>query len=104
MHQGEIALGPGKADLLAAIQVHGSISKGAKSMGMSYMRAWTLVKIMNRVFQEPLIEVERGGARGGAARLTSTGHEVLELYTKLVEESREACQKTWAELQKRLKE
>ena len=104
LHKEEIAFGPGKADLLAAIQSHGSISKGAKSLGMSYMRAWTLVKVMNQAFQEPLIEMERGGAKGGAARLTPLGQKVLELYKDLVEASRTASQKTWSELQKLLKD
>ena len=35
----EIAFGPGKADLLEAIQRTGSISQAAKSMNMSYRRA-----------------------------------------------------------------
>jgi molybdate transport system regulatory protein len=103
MHKGEIAMGPGKADLLAAIRAHGSISKGAKLLGMSYMRAWTLVRIMNRTFRAPLVEKERGGLTGGAARLTSLGLEVLKLYADLVDESRIACRKSWAALQKQLK-
>lgn len=103
MHKGEIALGPGKADLLAAIQEHGSISKGAKSLGMSYMRAWTLVRVMNRTFRGPLVEKERGGATGGVARLTPLGKEVLAIYSDLVEESRAACRKSWTKLQTRLK-
>ncbi len=103
MHRGEIALGPGKIDLLTAIQTHGSISKGAKSLGMSYMRAWTLVKVMNEAFRAPLVERERGGSQGGTARLTPLGQEILELYRKLVEECHLATQETWSELERRLK-
>jgi molybdate transport system regulatory protein len=102
-HQGEIALGPGKADLLAAIEVHGSIAKGAKNLGMSYMRAWTLVKIMNDSFRQPLVEVDRGGAHGGAAHLTSLGQEALALYRIMVEQSEKAARKTWLRLRRRLK-
>jgi len=102
-HQGEIALGPGKADLLVAIEAQGSIAKGAKTLGMSYMRAWTLVKIMNHSFREPLVEMDRGGARGGTARLTPLGREVLNLYRTMIEQSEKATLKTWARLRRRLK-
>ena len=44
----EIAIGPGKAELLAAIAETGSISASAKRLGMSYRRAWLLVDTMNR--------------------------------------------------------
>jgi molybdate transport system regulatory protein len=103
LHRGEIALGPGKAELLTAIQMHGSISAGAKSMDMSYMRAWTLVKVMNRSFRQPLVEVERGGVKGGAARLTTLGGEVLELYFLLLKQSEEASRVTCAKLRGCLK-
>jgi len=102
-HQGEIALGPGKADLLAAIEIHGSIARGAKSLAMSYMRAWTLVKIMNDSFRDPVVEVDRGGARGGAAHLTPLGQEVLTLYRTLISQSEKATHTTWARLRRRLK-
>ena len=101
-HRGEIALGPGKADLLAAIEVNGSIAKSARSLGMSYMRAWTLVKIMNGTFREPLVERDRGGAAGGTARLTPFGREVLALYRTLIEQSEKASRSTWARLRRRL--
>jgi molybdate transport system regulatory protein len=99
MHKGEIAFGPGKAELLTAIQKHGSIAKGAKSLGMSYMRAWTLVKVMNKSFRKPLIEMERGGTEGGATRLTPLGLDVLRLYSELVAQSRTSVQPIWDELQ-----
>ena len=38
----DIALGPGKMQLLAAIAAAGSISGGAREMRMSYRRAWLL--------------------------------------------------------------
>jgi molybdate transport system regulatory protein len=102
MHRGTIALGPGKIDLLRAIEAHESISKAAKSLGMSYMRAWTLVKIMNAVFREPLVELKRGGAQGGKAQVTDLGRVVLELYSDLVEKCQAASQETWIDVQKRL--
>jgi molybdate transport system regulatory protein len=43
----EIALGPGKAELLALVEETGSINEAAHRMGMSYMRAWSLIKTMN---------------------------------------------------------
>ncbi len=103
LHRDVIALGPGKIDLLLAIETHGSISKSAKSLDMSYMRAWTLVKVMNKAFQQPLVEMERGGSTGGAARLTALGRKVLELYSNLVEKCRLASQAGWADLQKHLR-
>ena len=75
-----IAIGPGKADLLDAIAVSGSISAAAKRMGMSYRRAWLLVDTMNSCFQGPLVASARGGSGGGGARLTPLGQEVLARY------------------------
>ena len=75
-----IAVGPGKADLLAAIAAEGSISAAARAMGMSYRRAWLLVDELNRVFVGPIVARETGGRRGGGASLTALGQEVLQRY------------------------
>ena len=75
-----IAIGPGKADLLAAIAATGSISAAGRRMAMSYRRAWLLVSTMNRCFRSPLVETAKGGARHGGARLTPAGAKVLSLY------------------------
>ncbi|NMY53049.1 LysR family transcriptional regulator [Pseudomonas sp. WS 5011] len=77
-HLGEdIAIGPGKIDLLEAIQRRGSISGTARELGMSYRRAWLLVETMNRSFREPLVISLVGGRHGGGARLSNTGEQVL---------------------------
>lgn len=79
----EIAFGPGKADLLIAIQSTGSISAAGKHLGMSYRRAWLLVDAMNRCFQQPLVETATGGSQGGGTRLTPLGLEIMERYQQL---------------------
>ncbi len=79
----EIAMGPGKADLLDAIAAHGSISAAGRALGMSYRRAWLLVDTMNRCWAEPLVETAAGGSRGGGAQVTEAARAVLAGYRRL---------------------
>ncbi|MBB5392991.1 MULTISPECIES: winged helix-turn-helix domain-containing protein [unclassified Herbaspirillum] len=78
-----IAFGPGKADLLQAIERTGSISGAAREMDMSYRRAWLLVEEMNRCFSSTLVTTATGGARGGGAAVTGLGREVLARYQRM---------------------
>ena len=96
-----IALGPGKADLLEAIDRTGSISAGARAMGMSYRRAWLLVDTMNRFFFRPLVATSKW--RGEGASLTPEGKRVLRLYRGLESRSMTAGRAVLAELRKLLK-
>lgn len=77
---GVIAMGPGKAALLEAIESNGSISAAARSLGMSYRRAWQLVDAMNHCFVEPMVKAATGGEGGGGAVVTPFGHAVLAKY------------------------
>lgn len=79
----EIAMGPGKAALLEAIERTGSISAAGRDLGLSYRRAWLLADVMNRCWVEPLILTAKGGSHGGGARLSPLGHEVLASYRDL---------------------
>lgn len=79
----EIAMGPGKADLLDAIRAQGSISGAGRAMGMSYRRAWLLVDAMNRCWKRPLVETSPGSTHGGGARVTPFGEDVLTHYRAL---------------------
>jgi len=95
---GEIALGPGKADLLEAIRRTGKLRTAAEELGMSYMRAWKLARTMNRRFREPLIAYSRGGKSHGGASLTKTGERVLALYRQMERASLEASTASWRRL------
>lgn len=77
-----IAVGPGKVDLLVAIARTGSITSAAKALGMSYRRAWLLVDTMNRCFKSPVVDAEAGGRRGGGTALTPLGALVVRRYRR----------------------
>ena len=76
----EVALGPGKADLLEAIDAQGTLTAAGRALGMSYKRAWSLVETMNRCFESPLVETCKGGTERGGSSLTPLGHSVLRHY------------------------
>lgn len=96
----EVALGPGKAELLAAIDRSGSISGAARELEMSYRRAWLLAETMNRCFRQPLVATT--SFRRGGASLTVEGKEVLALYRQAEDASRAAASDTLRELEARL--
>jgi molybdate transport system regulatory protein len=80
----DIALGPGKADLLDYIVETGSIAAAGRRMSMSYRRAWLLIDEMNRVFKSPVVATAKGGkGGGGSAVLTDIGREVLARYRSM---------------------
>lgn len=95
---GTIVLGPGKADLLEAIDRTGSIRAAAGELGMSYMRAWTLVRTMNAACRSPLVEKERGGTERGGAQLTDRGRTVLRLYRQIEEKAARSVDPLWKKL------
>ena len=98
-----VAIGPGKADLLQAIDETASISAAASRFGMSYKRGWTLVQEMNAAFAKPLVETEKGGAGGGGgARLTSLGRRILSRYREMEADANRAIEAGIADLRKHL--
>lgn len=93
LNDGMIAFGPGKADLLEAIQRNGSISAAAREMQMSYRQAWLLADAMNRCFRAPLIETDRGGASRGGAQVTPLGKKILSRYRRMQRSIEKAADK-----------
>jgi len=78
------AMGPGKAELLEKIDACGSISSAARQMHMSYRKAWELVDVMNKCFNQPLVISSSGGLHGGGAQLTDFGRFILKSYRDLI--------------------
>ena len=78
-------LGEGRIVLLQAIEKHGSISKAARSMKMSYVKAWKLVESMNNVSDRPFVIRKSGGKGGGGTTLTSDGKKAIAFYNTVNE-------------------
>lgn len=97
-----VALGPGKADLLAAVRETGSIAAAGRRLGMSYQRAHDLVSALNADFAAPLVEAVAGGTGGGGARLSPLGEEVLAAYREIEAEALRATAARRAWLSARL--
>jgi molybdate transport system regulatory protein len=77
------SLGPGKILLLEAIRDSGSLSQGARDIGMSYRRAWLLVESLRESFREPVTVASTGGKTGGGMVVTEFGDALIKRYREL---------------------
>ncbi len=81
-----VHVGPGKIALLEAIKATGSISDAARSLGMSYRRAWMLINSLKQGFSAAVTVSSTGGAGGGGARVTAFGATLIKHYRLLERE------------------
>lgn len=93
-----VAIGPGKADLLAAVENTGSIAAAGRALGLSYRRTRDMIDTLNSCWREPLVSAAKGGSKGGGAALTPAGQEILRRYRELEEIIRRAAQQSGEEL------
>ncbi len=75
-----VLLGEGRVRLLNAIEKTGSLSKAAKSLNISYKKAWTLVDAVNKSAKKPVTQSSIGGKGGGGAILTPYGKSLIEAF------------------------
>lgn len=90
-----VLLGEGRVRLIKAIETTGSLSKAAKSLKMSYKKAWTLIDAVNKSAKEPVITTSIGGKNGGGAQLTPYGKTLITAFETINSE----C---WSYLDKQL--
>ncbi|MEE4104039.1 TOBE domain-containing protein [Pseudomonas viridiflava] len=74
---------PQRIALLQHIDEQGSITRAAKSAGLSYKAAWDAIDELNNLAQKPLVERSVGGRGGGGAKLSAEGERVLRLYQRV---------------------
>lgn len=90
-----VLLGEGRVHLLKAIQKTGSLSKAAKSLNISYKKAWQLLDSVNKSAKKPVTINSIGGKGGGGAELTDYGKSLIKAF----DEINKNC---WAFLDKQL--
>lgn len=95
-----ISLGPGKIDLLRAINGFHSLSAAAKDLGIPYKRAWLLIDTLNKGIGKPVVMTSTGGSKGGGTILTTLGQNLLAWYDKAEANLNEQSQEDLQELEK----
>lgn len=72
--------GPGCQQLLSLIRDTGSVRHASEQMGLSYSKAWRMIRELEAQAGFPVIVRRQGGRAGGAARLTEAGERLLRRY------------------------
>ena len=80
---GNVLLGEGRARLLDAIDTTGSLSKAAKQQGISYKKAWEMVRAINQSSPTAVVIKSAGGVGGGGTVLTVYGEDLLKTYKEI---------------------
>lgn len=78
-------LGNGRIQLLEKIHETGSIRDAAKSLRMSYRKAWSMLESMNSQASGPYIVPSIGGAGGGGTEVTRAGLRAISDFRKINE-------------------
>ena len=91
-----VLLGEGRVQLLKAIPERGSLSKAAKTLNLSYKKAWNLIDSVNKSAEKPVTINSTGGKGGGGAQLTEYGKSLIRVFDEI-------NQNCWEFLDKELK-
>src|SRR3974390_1903978 len=97
-HKGRSFLSGHRIELLESIDEHGSITRAASAVGLSYKGAWDAVDAMNNLADKPLVLRATGGQHGGGSQLTEYGRQVVQLYRQLESGHRRVLTKMQAEI------
>ncbi len=85
--QGEPLFGPGVFDLLVLVDEIGSLHQAAKTMGMSYNKAWRAIRHVEEHLGFQLLHRRTGGAAGGGSVLTEEGRELVRRFRAFLDEA-----------------
>ena len=74
------AFGDGPFELLKRVENTDSLHEAAHQMGMSYSKAWCLIRTMEQRLGFHLIERQVGGSSGGGSWITPEGKDLMARY------------------------
>lgn len=94
----ELLFGKGKTEILELIEQEGSIAKAAEKLEMSYKKAWTHIKILQKNIADELVVPQKGGAGKGGTTLTPKALELIKNYSQLQQDVESFANKRFVEL------
>ena len=75
--------GPGMVTLLKQIRSLGSVREASEKTGISYSKAWTMIRTAEEETGAELVGRQQGGKYGGMAEVTKAGMELIRKYEEL---------------------
>lgn len=82
--------GPGVAQLFTFIEETGSVRHASERMGLSYSKAWKMIRGTEKAIGREAVIRTQGGKGGGKASLTESGRRLLEGFRSLEKEMQKA--------------
>ncbi len=95
---GKFVFGPGLWALLEGVESRGSLREAAREVGISYRRAWDLVREAEINLGAPILLKSPGGAGGGGSRLSPAGRRLLGIFRKVQGEVEEFARSRFQDL------
>lgn len=77
---GDDIMGTGRWSLLKAINEEGSLMAASLKLGVSYRKAWGLIRKAEEDMGFQLVRKVRGGSKGGETTLTEEGKSLIKAY------------------------
>ena len=91
----EKAFGQGPCKLLRRVEKTNSLHQAAREMGMSYNKAWRLIRLMEERLGFLLLEKQVGGQSGGGSRVTPKAKDFIERYERFESDAKKVIEKTY---------
>lgn len=93
--EGNKLIGSGVCELLSKVKSGGSLSEAAKGMNMSYNKAHSLVKVLEKRLSIKVLDKKRGGSSGGGSSLTDEGEDLIRRYRSTVEKLEKSMEEAY---------
>ncbi len=87
--------GRGPSELLKRVEATGSLNRAASQMGMSYSKAWRLIKTMEEKLGFALLDKKVGGPAGGGSKVTPRARELIKRYDRFEKDVKESIERIY---------
>ncbi len=91
----EKVFGQGPCRLLRGVEKTNSLHRAACEMGMSYNKAWRLIRLMEERLGFLLLDKQVGGHCGGGSKVTPGARDFIERYERFEMDAMRAVEKAY---------
>ncbi|MBI9094471.1 MAG: LysR family transcriptional regulator [Sphaerochaeta sp.] len=100
--EGNKFMGIGVLWLLQHIRMHKSLRKGSSVLGISYSKAFAMIRNLEKSLGVAILDRKKGGANRDGATLTPFGEQFIELYETFEQEAKLTLDKPYEQFREKL--